>query len=81
MYIKIKDGGRGLKSLRVYEETRLRVGCYMFMSDNRCIKEAWKQETRKEFNSMKDEIILTMQTKSKTVQFEGEDMKLEGSIG
>ena len=30
--MKIKDGGRGLKSLRdVYEETRLRVGCYMFV--------------------------------------------------
>ena len=29
---------------------------------------------------MKDEIILTMQTKGKTVQFEGEDMKLEGKI-
>ena len=31
-------------------------------------------------NSIKDEIILTMQTKGKTVQFEGEDMKLEGKM-
>ena len=78
--MKRKDGERGPKSLReVYEGTRLRVGCYMFVSDNKWIKEAWKQETRKEYNSIKDEIIWTMQTKGKTVQFE-EDMKLEGKI-
>ena len=66
-----KDRRKGLKSLRdVYEETRLRVGCYIFVSDNRWIKVAWKQETRKESNSIKDEIILTMQTKGKTAQFE-----------
>ena len=79
--MKRKDGGRGLKTLReVYEETGLRVGCYMFVSDNRWIKEAWKQEVRKECNSIKDEIISTMQTKGKTIQFEGKDMKLEGKI-
>ena len=29
----------------------------MFVSDNRWIMEAWKQETRKECNSIRDEII------------------------
>ena len=81
LYMKRKDGGRGLKSLRdVYEETRLHVGCYVFVSDNRWTKEAWRQEARKDCNSIKDEIILTIQTKGKTIQFEGEDMKLEGKI-
>ena len=42
----------------------------MFVSEKRWIKEVWKQETRKESNSIKDEIILKMQTKGKTVQFE-----------
>ena len=47
---------RGLKSLReVYEETRLCVGCFVLVSDNNWIKEAWKQETRKESNSFKDD--------------------------
>ena len=41
---------------------------YMFMSDSRWIKEAWKQETRKESNSVKDEIILMIQQKVKTGQ-------------
>ena len=51
----------------------------MFVSD-RWIKEAWKQKAGKEGNSVKDEIILTMQRKGKTVQLEGENMKLEGKI-
>ena len=52
----------------------------MLVSDNRWIKDAWKQEARKESNSVKDEIILTIQAKGKIVKFEGEDMKLEGEI-
>ena len=48
----------------------------VFVTDNRWIKEAWKQEARKECNSIKDEIILAMQTKGKTIQFEGEDIKI-----
>ena len=52
----------------------------MLVSDNRWIREASKQEARKECNSIKDEIVLTMQTKGKTVQFEREDMKLEGKL-
>ena len=49
----------------------------MFVSVNRLIKEALKQ-TLKESNSIKNKIILVMQTKGKTVQFEGEHLKLEG---
>ena len=45
----------------------------MFVSDNRWIKEAWKKETRKECNLIKDEIILAIETKVKTVQFDGDE--------
>ena len=48
--------------------------------DNRWIKDAWKQEARKRCNSIKDKIILTMQTKYKRIQSEGEDVKLKGKI-
>ena len=59
--MKRKVRERGLKSLRkVYEEKRLHVGFYMFVSDDKWIKEASKQETRKQCNSVKDEIILKM---------------------
>ena len=49
------------------------------MSGNRWIKKAWKQETRKESNLIKDEVILTMQIRGKLVKFV-EDMKIEGKI-
>ena len=31
---------------KVYQETKLRFGCYVFQLEIRWIKEAWKQETR-----------------------------------
>ena len=50
-----KRCGRRLKSSReIHEEANVRVGCYMFVSHNRWIKEAWKQETRKESYSVKN---------------------------
>ena len=55
-----------MKSLRdVFEESRLRVACYMSMSDNRWIKAAWKREKMKKNNSIKNEAIVTMQSKGK----------------
>ena len=52
----------------------------MSMSDNRWIKAAWKRETMKENNSIKDEAIMTMQSKGKTMEFEGESIILQGNI-
>ena len=41
LYLKIEDGGRGIKSMRdVYQETRLRVACYMACSTNSWIRAA-----------------------------------------
>ena len=49
--MKRSTGGRGLKSLReVFEETRLRVACYMATAENKWIKAAWRLETVKENN-------------------------------
>ena len=77
--MKRRAGGRGLKSLReVYEETRLRVACYMVTSENIWIKAAWRSETRKESNSVKDEAIGTIKAVGKTLDFEGESVILEG---
>ena len=36
LYLKRKDGGRGIKSLRdTYRETRVRIASYMACSENR----------------------------------------------
>ena len=79
LYIKRRAGGRGLKSLReVYEETRLRVACYMVTSENLWIKAAWRSETMKECNPIKDEAIGTLKAVGKTLDFEGESVIIEG---
>ena len=36
-----------LNNSEVQEERRLHVGCYMFVSDNRWIKETWKHKQGK----------------------------------
>ena len=79
LYMKRSVRGRGLKSLReVYEETRLRVACYMVTSENIWIKAAWRSETMKESNSIKGEAIGTMKAVGKTLYFKGESVILEG---
>ena len=35
------------------KRARLRVGCYMFVSDNRWIKEACKKETKKRVTQLR----------------------------
>ena len=77
--MKRSAGVKGLKSLReMYEETRLRVACYMVTSESIWIKAAWRSETMKESNSIKDEAIGTMKAIGKTLDFEGESEILEG---
>ena len=49
LYLKREDGGRGIKSMRdVYQETRLRVACYMACLTNSWIRAAWRREMMKE---------------------------------
>ena len=54
MYEKRDDGGRGLKSFKeVYDETKVRVACYIATSNNEWIKVAWRNENIKEQTSLK----------------------------
>ena len=79
LYLKRKDSGRRLKSMRdVYKETRLRVTCYMDKSTNEWIKVAWKRETLKNENSMIDEAVATMAQLGAGIQFEDNAVKLGG---
>lgn len=40
----------------------------------------WKQETRKESTPVKDETILKINTKGKTINFKEADLRLEGKM-
>ncbi|CAB4045676.1 Hypothetical predicted protein, partial [Paramuricea clavata] len=54
LYEKRDDGGRGLKSFKeVYDETKVRVACYMATSNNEWIKVSWRNEYMKEQTSLK----------------------------
>ena len=78
LHEKKRLGGR-FKSLKeVYEETRLGGGVICLCQIKGGSRKLGNEKKRKTTNSIKNKIILIMQIKDKTVQFEGEDMKLEG---
>jgi hypothetical protein len=53
LYMGRDDGGRGLKSMKdVYEETKVRVACYMADQESPWIQAAWNSEVRKDGKSM-----------------------------
>ena len=80
LYLKRDIGGRGLKSLRdVYFETRLRVACYMSLSDDEWIKTAWRKEVLKENNSLKEEAVIVMQTAGRQIDFLENFIILDGN--
>ena len=70
-YLKREEGGRGLKSLQdVYKETKLRVACYMAMSQSGWIQAAWKRETEKEYTLIKIEAQEAMIEIGMAIDFE-----------
>ena len=50
------------------------------VSDNRQIKEAGNKKKRKKINSIMDKIISKIYTKGKSVQFDVDNINLEGKI-
>ena len=53
LYLRMGNGGRGMKSIKdVYEETKVRVACYMAYQESPWIKAAWENEVRKDGKSM-----------------------------
>ena len=53
LYMKNCDGGRGLKSMKdVYEDTKVRIACYMAYKNSPWIEVAWESETSKEGKSL-----------------------------
>ena len=79
VYMKRKDGGRGLKSFKeVYDETKTRIAWYMASTTNEWIKLAWKNESRKEQTSVKKEAERVMRNVNAEVSFEEGSVIIEG---
>ena len=81
LYLKREDGGRGIKSMRdVYQETRLRVACYMACSTNSWIRAAWRKEMMKEENAIVTEAVKIMEDVRVQIQFEEGSILIDGEV-
>ena len=81
LYLKREDGGRGIKSMRdVYQETRLRVACYMACSTNSWIRAAWRRERMKEENAIVTEAVKIMEDVGVRIQSEEGSILIDGDV-
>ena len=81
LYLKREDRGRGIKSMRdVYQETRLRVACYLACLTNSWIPAAWRREIMKEENAIVTEAVKIMEDDGVRIQFEEGSISIDGEV-
>ena len=62
LYLPRKVGGRGLKSVKdAYEETKIRILCYLFCSQNPWLSIVWKREIEKNHIPLSKEVSKTFE--------------------
>ena len=72
LYMRRENGGRGLKNMKdLYEETKVRVACYMTHS-------AWRREFQKEGKSIKSEAEDALREVGENVEFCLDHVKIQG---
>ena len=77
LYGRREEGGRGLKSFtEVYDETKVRVACYMVTSNNDWIKVSWRNEYMKEQTSLKRVAEEVMRSVKAQVEFNAGEIKI-----
>ena len=70
---------KGLKSMKdLYEETKVRVACYMTHSECAWIKTAWRREFQKEGKSIKSEAEHALREVRENVPFCLDHVKIQG---
>jgi len=79
LYLSKEKGGRGLKSIKdVYEDTKIRVACYMAYQDSQWIKSAWEKETAKEGKSLSKDVTDTLSVYGIEAKFDEDGAHIEG---
>ena len=79
LYMRRENGGRGLKNMKdLYEETKVRVACYMTHSESAWIKTAWRREFQKEGKSIKSEAEDALREVGENVEFFLDHVKIQG---
>ena len=79
LYMRRENGGRRLKSMKyLYEETKVRVACYMTNSESAWRKTVWRREFQKEGKSIKSEAEDALREFGENVQFCLNHVKIQG---
>ena len=72
---------RGMKSMNnLYEETKVRVACYMMHSESAWIKTVWRREFQREGKSIKNEAEDALREVRGNVQFCLDHVKIQGIV-
>ena len=75
----INNNRRGLKNMKdLYEETKVRVACYITHSESAWIKTAWGEEFQKEGKSVKSEAEDALREVGENVEFCLDHVKIQG---
>ena len=64
----------------MYQETRLKVACYMACSTNSWIQTAWRREMIKEKNAIVTEAVKTKEDVGVRIQFEEGSISIDGEV-
>ena len=81
MYLPRELGGRGMRSIvDAYEQTKIRISCYLAMSQNDVLQEVWKRECEKEFISVKREAADAMRSIGIELKFEDNRVHMDGKL-
>ena len=79
LYLPRELGGRGMRSIiDAYEQTKIRISCYLAMSQNDVLQEVWKRQCEKEFISVKREAVDAMRSIGITLKFENSRIHIDG---
>jgi hypothetical protein len=79
LYMGRKYGGRGVKCIKdVYDDTKVRVACYMVHSSSEWIKASWRNEMRKEGKSLRSTATEILSGYDIRVEFREYGVAIEG---
>ena len=81
LHMRRENGGRGLKSMKdLYEETKVRVACYMTHSESAWTKTAWRREFQKDGKSINSEAEDALSEFGENIQFCLDHVKVQESL-
>mgnify|MGYP001792300321 CR=1 FL=1 len=79
LYLPRKKCGRGLKSVRdAYDETKIRIACYLFCSKDKWMKRVWERDLEKENISISKEVTKAFSDIGSHLIIEKDKMEIDG---